>query len=151
MNEINVNIVSMAMMSHHMIPLMLKRKQRSAIVNISSFSAEHPIPYVSNYSATKVYNDFLSRAIEMEYQHKIDVLSVRPMLIETNMSKQKESCTVVSKNNCAKASLGYLGIDYETNGSFIHKLLASTTNCLPEPVVRCLSESSSRSIMEKEK
>ena len=64
-NEINVNIVTMAMMSHHMIGRMLKRKQRSAIVNISSFSAEHPIPYVSNYSATKVYNDFFSRAIEM--------------------------------------------------------------------------------------
>lgn len=64
-NEINVNIIPMTMMSHYMIPHMLKRKQRSAIVNISSFSAEHPIPYVSNYSATKVYNDFFSRAVEM--------------------------------------------------------------------------------------
>lgn len=39
MNEININIVSMTMMSHHMIPLMLKRQNRSGIVNISSFSA----------------------------------------------------------------------------------------------------------------
>ena len=67
LNEINVNIIPMTMMSHNIIPQMLKRKHRSAIINISSFSAEHPIPYVSNYSATKVYNDFFSRAIEMEY------------------------------------------------------------------------------------
>ena len=151
LNEINVNIVPMTMMSHFMIPRMLKRKERSAIVNISSFSAEHPIPYVSTYSATKVYNDFFSRAIQMEYEHKIDILSVRPLYIETNMSKQARSCTVASKNECAKSSLGYLGIDYETNGTFMHKLMAATTNCLPEPIVRCLSESSSRSIMEKEK
>ena len=103
LNEINVNIIPMTMMSHNVIPQILKRKHRSAIINISSFSAEHPIPYVSNYSATKVYNDFFSRAIEMEYQHKIDILSVRPLLIETNMSKQKKSCTVVSKNDCAKS------------------------------------------------
>jgi hypothetical protein len=55
------------------------------------------------------------------------------------MSKQKRSCTVASKNDCAKSSLGYLGIDYETNGTFAHKLLAATTNCLPEFIVRSLS------------
>jgi len=65
MNEINVNIISMTMMSHYMIPLMLKRQHRSAIINISSFSAEHPIPYIANYSASKSYNDIFSRTIEM--------------------------------------------------------------------------------------
>ena len=48
----------------------------------------------------------------MEYQNKIDILSVRPLYVESNMSKQKKSCTVASKNQCARASLGYLGIDY---------------------------------------
>jgi 17beta-estradiol 17-dehydrogenase / very-long-chain 3-oxoacyl-CoA reductase len=63
MNEINVNIISMTMMSHILITKMIQRSKRSAIINISSFSAEHPIPYIANYSATKAYNDFFSQAI----------------------------------------------------------------------------------------
>ena len=55
------------MMTNHMIPHMLKREKRSAIINLSSFAAEHPVPYVSTYSATKAFNDFFSRAIGLEY------------------------------------------------------------------------------------
>ncbi len=64
LNEVNVNVLAMTMMTHCMLPKMLNRKHRSAIINVSSFSAEHPIPYISTYSSTKVYNDFFSRAIE---------------------------------------------------------------------------------------
>lgn len=76
------------MMSHMLIPKMLLRNKRNAIVNISSFSAEHPIPYIATYSATKAYSNFFSQSIEMEYEHKIDVLSVRPLYVESNMSKK---------------------------------------------------------------
>lgn len=37
MNEININVVAMTMMSHHLIEKMLKRNYRSAIINLSSF------------------------------------------------------------------------------------------------------------------
>ena len=67
LDEININCVPMVMMTNHIIPHMLKREKRSAIINISSFAAEHPVPYVSTYSATKAFNDFFSRAIGLEY------------------------------------------------------------------------------------
>lgn len=31
----------------------------------------------------------------------------------------------------------------------MHKIIAGFVGCLPEPIVRCMSESSSRAIMEK--
>jgi 17beta-estradiol 17-dehydrogenase / very-long-chain 3-oxoacyl-CoA reductase len=77
---------------------MLKREKRSAIVNLSSVAGEYPLPFISVYSATKAYNDFFSQSIEMEYSQKIDILSVKPLYVESNMSKMKKSCTVASKN-----------------------------------------------------
>ena len=97
------------------------------------------MPYISVYSATKAYNDFLSQALEMEYNGKIDVLSVRPMYVESNLSKMKKSCTVASKNECAQASLKYLGLDYETNGYYMHRFLSYITSLLPKPMLRCIS------------
>ena len=67
------------------------------------------------------------------------------------MSKQKKSITVASKNECAKAALSYVGIQYETNGYYPHILLAAITGILPTPLLRSLSESSSKEIMNKEK
>ena len=34
------------------------------------------------------------------------------MYVESNLSKMKKSCTVASRNECAQASLKYLGLDY---------------------------------------
>ena len=55
----------MVFMSNYAIPWMLKRKYRSAIINVSSIAGEHAIPYISTYSATKAFNDFFSRSLEM--------------------------------------------------------------------------------------
>lgn len=102
----------MTFLTHFMLPQLLKRERRSAIINLSSVAGEYPIPYISTYSATKAYNDFLTQAIQMEYSHKIDILSVRPMYVETGLSKMKKSCTVASTKQCVQATLKYLGIDY---------------------------------------
>jgi 17beta-estradiol 17-dehydrogenase / very-long-chain 3-oxoacyl-CoA reductase len=88
----------MTLMTHWLVPKMLKREKRSAIVNLSSVAGEYPLPFISVYSATKAYNDFFSQSIEMEYSQKIDILSVKPLYVESNMSKMKKSCTVASKN-----------------------------------------------------
>lgn len=104
--------MAMTLMTHWLVPKMNQREKRSAIINLSSVAGEYPLPYISVYSATKAFNDFFSQAIEMEYSQKIDVLSVKPLYVESNMSKLKKSCTVASRNECAQASLKYLGLDY---------------------------------------
>ena len=52
-------------MSNYALPYMLKREKKSAIINVSSFAAEHPPPYVSNYAATKSFVDSFSRALSL--------------------------------------------------------------------------------------
>lgn len=137
-------------MSNYAIPHMLKRERRSAIINVSSFAAEQPSPYVSNYSATKSFVDSFSRALSLEYSDHIDVLSFRPMLVESNMSKQQASLTVATRNQAAKSAIRSLGLDYETNGYWMHRLTSYIVGCLPVPLVRGMSESESRKIMERE-
>lgn len=48
-------------MTNIIVPGMLKREGRSAIINISSTAATVPTPYTSNYSGTKAYGALLSR------------------------------------------------------------------------------------------
>jgi hypothetical protein len=87
----------------------------------------------------------------MEYAHKIDIISLRPLYVESNLSKMEKSCTVASRNECALATLKYLGIDYETNGYYMHRFLSYMTTFTPTPILRCLAESESRKIMEQER
>jgi short-subunit dehydrogenase len=87
----------MVLMTHHILPSMINRNRRSAIINVSSLAGQQPIPFVSNYSATKAFNNFFSQAIELEYSEQIDVLCLQPMEVETQMSGKTKSCTVASR------------------------------------------------------
>ena len=112
LKEININCVPMALMSNYMVPNMLKREKRSAIINVSSFAAENPVPYATTYSATKAYNDAFSKAISLEYSDKIDILSLRPLYVESNMTSHQDSAIMITRKECASATIKYLGIDY---------------------------------------
>ena len=72
------------------------------------------------------------------------------MYVESNMSNMKKSCTVASRNECAQASLKYLGLDYETNGYYMHRLTSYITSLMPTSLLRCIAASESRKVMEKE-
>ena len=61
-NMINLNTLSMSLMTHIVLPGMLERR-RGAIINISSASGLAPSPMLAQYSATKAYADFFTRAI----------------------------------------------------------------------------------------
>lgn len=72
------------MLSRFIIPKMLSRKSRSAIITVSSFAAIFERPYEAAYAATKVFNDWLSRGIGGEYDN-IDIISVKPGLVSTKL------------------------------------------------------------------
>lgn len=79
------------------------------------------------------------------------MISIRPLLVESNMSGKKASCNVATRSQCAQASIKYLGLDYENNGYWVHRLIATLVSFLPTPLVRGMSEAESRKIMESEK
>jgi 17beta-estradiol 17-dehydrogenase / very-long-chain 3-oxoacyl-CoA reductase len=53
-NLITINCVPVVMLTKTLLPLLLKRSNRSGIINLSSYAGCHPIPYLQSYSATKV-------------------------------------------------------------------------------------------------
>ena len=78
-NLIVINCFPIFFLTHHILPKMLQRTNKSAIINISSMSALEPIPYFSAYGATKIFIDYFTKALKREHPN-IDWISVGPIL-----------------------------------------------------------------------
>jgi len=80
---IKLNIVATTVLAHSCIAGMKKRKT-GAIINLSSIAGFQPLPYMSTYAATKVFNLFQARALRQELNDfNIRVLAVCPGPTET--------------------------------------------------------------------
>lgn len=131
---INVNILSQAMMTKVLINKMLARKTKSAIINLSSFGCTFPMVLSSVYSSSKIFNDYLSRAIEAENKEtNLDLLSVRPLYVATPMTGLKPTAlTTITPAECVSGSLNSLGQDSITYGHWKHDFEQLLLNYLPE-------------------
>ena len=83
LRQININVNTMTYMTYLLLPRLLKRKERSALINISSRSAFSSEGFLPLYCATKAYNLSLSRCLNSSYGDKIDVMTVTPHGVET--------------------------------------------------------------------
>jgi 17beta-estradiol 17-dehydrogenase / very-long-chain 3-oxoacyl-CoA reductase len=119
-----VNCVPITLLTRKLIPNFLTRKEKSAIINLSSLASNRPIPYMGLYSATKIFDDYLSRALALEYQDKLDVISLRPSFVKTAMSAavSKEGFFHIQTHDFVKSSLKKLGRTSRTIGHWKHKL-----------------------------
>ncbi len=130
--SIIVNILPMTLLSRYLIPRMTQRKQRSAIINISSFAGFYVRPYIGLYSSTKVFNDFLSRAIAVEYP-QLDILSVCPAFVSTKMLNYKpEDFNTATTEDVVNTTFRYLGKRSHTSGHWKHRLDAWKFSILPD-------------------
>lgn len=69
-----------------LLPRLLKREKRSAIVNMASRAAFNYRGGQPLYCATKAYNYSLSQCMSDAYGDKIDVLTVHPCSINTALN-----------------------------------------------------------------
>ena len=77
-NLVNVNIVSLNVMTRIVLPQMVERQQ-GAIINISSLSAAFPTPLLTVYAGSKSYVDLFSQGLNREYRSKgITVQCIMP-------------------------------------------------------------------------
>lgn len=67
----------------------MKNRKRSGIINLSSFTGRTPVPYNSIYSATKAFDDFFSKALALEVDNNIEIMSHRPLYVTTAMTHYK--------------------------------------------------------------
>ncbi len=57
----------MAALTTEVLKSMEKRKEKSAIINLSSFMGDMAYPFITMYAATKAFNKELSNAISVEH------------------------------------------------------------------------------------
>lgn len=134
---INVNISAATNMLSLVFPMMLKAEVdkknpvKGVVINISSSVSHAPLPLLSTYSASKIYMDYLSKALATEYEDEhIYVQSVTPGMVDTNMASQMKvgagSWMAVKTPDYVRATLKTVGNEEQTNGHPKHKILANT-------------------------
>ncbi|XP_031563323.1 very-long-chain 3-oxoacyl-CoA reductase-B-like [Actinia tenebrosa] len=129
---INVNDMSVIMMTHIILPGMVSRG-KGVVMNISSRAGVEPLPLLSTYSSSKAFVDFFSEAIATEYAGKgIIVQSVMPLYVATKMSKIKRpSLFVPGPDDYARQALGTIGVEQRTNGCWSHSLQEFVVGLIP--------------------
>jgi len=84
-NEYNVNIIAPTILSNKFIKKYLNYKK--TIINISSGAAIKSIPAWSTYCATKAALDRLTDTISEEKTPNLEIFSIHPGIVNTNMQK----------------------------------------------------------------
>lgn len=127
----NINCNAMTRLLSIILPQMVHKKS-GIVLNICSYSACFPTPLLSLYSATKIYGDYLSRALAAEYAYKgIIIQSVLPYYVSTNMIRNpKHSFMIPSSDRFVRSALKTVGIESRTYGYLPHTLIAFFTNYL---------------------
>ncbi len=134
-----VNCYPIVLLSRFVIPHMILRTNHSAIVNLSSIAGRRPMPCFAVYSASRVFGDFLSRALAEEYKGRnIDIVSLRPGIVDTSHSFQRKSEGIfqISPEQCSREALRRLGNEQTTSGHWIHKIYVNIASKLPDFYIR---------------
>jgi len=118
---VNVNVKAQTFLTHAMIPRFLKRNSRSAIIDISSVRHFVPGGNVPVYSASKSYNYSFSKAMAQAYSEKVDVMTVTPGSIKTNMNSGRYFFCISAQEH-AKCVIDQLGWYTETMGHWMHAI-----------------------------
>lgn len=117
-----INCLPSVMMTRHLLPRMLERNHKSAVITMSSTVITEPRKDKALYSATKIFVDFLSQALQMQYPG-IDWLSLRPGPVTTKMIDKKTSdFQTASTREFVTGGLKCLGKMTESAGTLKHAI-----------------------------
>ena len=132
---VSVNITSVNAMTRLCLPYMVERN-KGAIINIASVASVLPGPLISVYGATKAYVDRFSTSLRQEYCSKgIEVQTVLPGYVVTNMSRVPESLLAPNADNYVKSALSHLGVHSRTTGYWGHYFIMWLPNIVPETIL----------------
>lgn len=127
-SSIHLNIIPQTIITKLLIEKMNNRCFKSAMINLSSFAGEFPFAMKAVYSATKIYNHYLTIGLMEETaltKPNIDWLSVKPLEVETVLSTTKaDGFMIITPKQCADSILNDLGYEEETYTHWCHKVQA---------------------------
>jgi 17beta-estradiol 17-dehydrogenase / very-long-chain 3-oxoacyl-CoA reductase len=133
---VSINTMPQTILTKFFLDKVLKTpEKRTAIINLSSSSAAYPARAMSIYTATKAYDDYLSRSLAEDFVGKIDIISIKPYFVATGLSKvtiKDGGLSVITGRQCGEATLDRLGYEKHCAGHWKHELLhAVMTNLIP--------------------
>lgn len=105
---INVNVNAQTYMSILMLPRLLNRSHRSAVINLSSKAAFYTRGAMPMYCATKRYNYALSACMQDSYSDRLDIMTVTPASVTSGMNPGTGAYNVQPEEH-AKAVVDHLG------------------------------------------
>lgn len=111
-------------MTQLLLPKLLTRESRSAVINISSRSAFSHSAFTPLYCATKAYNLALSKCMQDAYSSqsdKLDVMTVTPHAVKTALQPGHQVFTISAQRH-GKAVVNQLGYQTQTRGSVWHAI-----------------------------
>ena len=119
---INVNMLSMAVMTHIVLPRMLERN-KGIIVNMGSMGGFFSLPLLSGYSGTKAFDHFFTRGIQYENTKTSSIIIqyVAPGAVATKMIGMSPSLFVPSPSYFVRSALRSVGKLSVTTGCFMHE------------------------------
>lgn len=83
LRQVSINVYAQTFMTNFLLPRLLERQNRSAIIDVSSVCVYQPMGSLPMYCATKCFNLSLSKCIAEAYRDKIDVLCVTPHSVKS--------------------------------------------------------------------
>lgn len=135
---LELNCQTTVQMTHLILPAMVA-KGRGAIINISSFVANSPAPFIGVYAATKIFVNYFSAALSKEYASKgILVQTVMPHFVSTAMTKMHRNIFVPPSNVYTKSAVSTIGIQATTFGYFPHVIICRFSQMMPGFIMRRL-------------
>ena len=137
---LNVNCLSVLMMTHIVLPQMIARK-KGLVVNVSSASGQFPVPLLQIYSSTKAFVDFFSTCLRNECAgNGVDVQCVLPFYVATKMSRiRKPNMMAPSPGSYVRQTFGTLGVYSRTQGYWTHVLQAYFMGLIPSWITEKLT------------
>jgi 17beta-estradiol 17-dehydrogenase / very-long-chain 3-oxoacyl-CoA reductase len=130
-NMVLVNSLAPSIILRLVLPKMVSRN-KSAVITVNSFAAMFVRPYESIYAASKVFNDYISRACSYEYPN-VDFLSIKPGLISTRMIGNRPlDYQTISPEEFVSSTLRRLGRENHSSGHYKHRFVAWYYSVLPE-------------------
>jgi len=133
---VNLNVFSVLKMTRSVLDGMVKRK-KGLIVHMSSSSSLIPVPFLSVYSASKVFVNNFGLSLGKEYA-KNGIISqvVVPYFIATKLSKLRPNGAMVPTAEAfAKQAVNAMGLCPLMTGFWSHEMLVYIQSLLPSSLV----------------
>lgn len=141
---ISLNVLPQGLMSDIFIKKFILRNKtfkskglKSSIINISSFASQGQYYNFILYNSVKGFNNNHSKLLSYELsEYDIDVMSVKPLWVDTPLIKRKKSIFKITTKQLSGAVLRQIGYEYETFGYIIHELYAYLVLSIPGFILR---------------